>query len=269
MRLKQETGCSATKMLYAHLPVIFCVTILQKHIAGVRTISIYIKTSTFLRALSSEGGFKAEKGVPEHIPERRAAASQSLRAGLAAAHCSVRQQNETSAEHGRADAGIHEKPYLSSTCDFFLSLNCTCNGVRSFIRNLNGDKVGAFHLCPTINCKKYLHPWVSSAQTHRHKSATCHLTGLFSVVAVTAHPSFQSQDGHWDVAPASQIAARLQWQSKERQLGLVMQPWRPSGSKHEPSWHRDSTAAFLPKPKAKEITFLPLPHHMNHCVLRR
>lgn len=149
MRLKQEVGCSATKMLYAHLPVIFCFTILQKHISGVRTISIYIKTNTFLRAVSSEGGFKAEKGVPEHVPKRGAAASQSFRAGLAAAHCSVRQQNETSAEHGRADAGIHEKSYLSSTCDFFLSLNCTCNGVRSFIRNLNGDKVRSISPLPS------------------------------------------------------------------------------------------------------------------------
>lgn len=157
-------------------------------------------------------GFKAEKGMPEHVgTERGAAASQSLRAGLSAvspSHCAVRQQNKTPAEHRRADIGIHEKSYVSSTCDFFLSLNCTCNGVRTFIRNLNGNKVGVFSLYPAINCKKYLRPWVSSAQTHRHKSASCHLTGLFSVVAATAHPSLQSQDGHWDVAPASQITAR-------------------------------------------------------------
>lgn len=96
-------------------------------------------------------GFKAEKSVPEHVPERGAAASQSLRAGLAAvplSHWGVRQQNKTLAEHRRADAGIHEKSDLSSTCDFFLSLNCTCNGVRTFIRNLNGDKAAAFPLCP-------------------------------------------------------------------------------------------------------------------------
>lgn len=158
--------------------------------------------------------------MPEHAPERGAAASQSLGAGLAAvslSHCGVRQRTEASAEHGRADAGIHEKSYVSATCDFFLSLNCTCKDVRSFIRNQNGDKVGAFPLCPAINSKKYLCPWVSSAQTHRHKSAPCHLTGLFSVVAVIAHSSLQSQDGHWDVAPASQIAARLWWQSKECQ----------------------------------------------------
>lgn len=112
-------------------------------------------------------GFKGEKRVPEHVPERGAAASPSLGAGLAAvslSHWGVRQQNETSAQHRRADTGIHEKFYIRSTCDFFLTLNCTCNGVRSFIRNLNGDKVGAFPLCLAINSKKYLRPWASSAQ---------------------------------------------------------------------------------------------------------
>lgn len=46
-------------------------------------------------------GFKAEKHVPEHVPERGAAASPSLGAGLAAvslSHCGVRQQNKTSVE---------------------------------------------------------------------------------------------------------------------------------------------------------------------------
>lgn len=32
-------------------------------------------------------GFKAEKSVPEHVPERGAAASQSLRAGWQQCHC--------------------------------------------------------------------------------------------------------------------------------------------------------------------------------------
>lgn len=56
---------------------------------------------------------QAEKTEPGQVIGRGATARQSLEAGFAVARCGVRQQEETSADHRRAAAGIHEEPGLS------------------------------------------------------------------------------------------------------------------------------------------------------------
>lgn len=166
--------------------------------------------------------------MPEHVPERGAAASQSLGAGLAAvslSHCGVRERNETSAEHGRADAGIYEKSYASSTCDFFLSSNCTCYGVRSFLRNLNGDKVGAFPLCPAINCKNYLCPWASSAQT---QTQICTLPSHWFILSCGSDCTPFPPEPRWALGCGTCISNSCQAAAAEQgmpePLGLVMWP---------------------------------------------
>lgn len=89
--------------------------------------------------------------------------------------------------------------------------------------------------------------------------------GLFLAVAVTVHlPPEPRGHGHRVMAPASQIAAAKEgmpellswWHRREAQVGASMSP--AALGQH---------VAFLPKPKAKEITILPLHYEMSHCVL--
>jgi len=55
----------------------------------------------------------AKKTEPGHVTGRGSTTSQSIQAGFAVARCGVSQQNETSADHGRAAAGICETTGLS------------------------------------------------------------------------------------------------------------------------------------------------------------
>lgn len=81
----------------------------SRNIAGVTTIPTYIKTSTFLRAVSSKGmrRWTASKQKNVHL-------SMLLREGLLQpepqsrfSSSPLQHQTAESAEHGRADTGIH------------------------------------------------------------------------------------------------------------------------------------------------------------------